>query len=431
MTYEQALRYIHSFPRFRSENGLLPVERMLAAVGNPHQKLSFVHVAGTNGKGSTVNYCASVLAEAGYRTGLFTSPFVSDFRERMQINGEMISQETLIELTKKLRPVVSELEAEGIRVREFEFVTVLALYWFWQEQCEIVCLEVGLGGLTDATNVIPAPLVAVITPISLDHTHILGHTVEQIATHKAGIIKPGSVCVCCPKQEIDAVAVLMQQCAKEQVDFVQPSLAGVTILRSDLKGNLFRYADEEYELSLVGEYQVENAVTALEVFHQLGQKGYRIPLQAIREGLRKVTLPARFERFSERPFVAVDGSHNPQATEELRKLIEKIPARKKVLLMAMSAEKDCGKNVQTLASAADIVYCVENPGMHGLAPEKMAEYAAGCCRETVIGEEPIPLCQEILMQLSEEDALIVCGSFYIAGEIRPFLIEKYGKTQHT
>ncbi len=210
MTCEEAISFIHSLKRPHSRPGLHRICRLMERLGNPEKALSFIHVAGTNGKGSCTVLTAEALRLAGYRTGMYTSPYIIDFRERFQINGEWIPEAELARLTERIRPVILTLEEEGFPITEFECNTALALLWFAEQHCEIVVLETGIGGRQDATNCIPCPLAAVITSLSLDHTALLGDTLEEIAAEKAGIIKGGTV-ILAPEQQPEAVAAIMER----------------------------------------------------------------------------------------------------------------------------------------------------------------------------------------------------------------------------
>ena len=427
MTYSEAVMHLHALPRFRNTKGLIPIQALLELLGHPERQLKFIHVAGTNGKGSVCHFCASILKEAGYRCGLFTSPYVSDFRERFVINDRMIPENRLSALTEQVLSAAEQLKEREIIIREFEAVTAVAMLWFLEEKCDLVCLETGLGGKTDATNVIPPPLVSVITPISLDHTKLLGNTVAEIAEQKAGIIKPNSCCVTSASQDLDAFAVLLERCAQCGVNLVSPNQNAVSILQSDLLGSRFRYGGEEYTLSMPGEFQIDNAVTVLEVCRMLAQKGFSISPEAVKIGLKAVRVPARFEVFSQNPWVIADASHNPQAAEKLSGLIRQIPAKRKILLLGMSADKDYAENVKFLASAADQVCCVPLCEPRGLAPEMLQACAASHCPEVFAKNNAQKALLELLDSLTSDDALIVCGSFFLVGELRPCLISYFSK----
>lgn len=429
MTYSEAVSSLHALPRFRNTKGLIPIQALLELLGNPEKRLKFIHVAGTNGKGSVCHFCASILTKAGYRCGLFTSPYVSDFRERFVVSGQMIPEDRLALLTSRVLEAAEQLKKREIIIREFEAVTAVAMLWFLEEKCDLVCLETGLGGKTDATNVIPPPLVSVITPISLDHTHLLGNTITEIAWQKAGIIKPNSCCVTSCSQDTDALAVLLERCALCGIDLIQPNQNAVSILQSDLSGSRFRYGGEEYTLSMTGSFQVDNAITVLEICRLLIQKGFSISSEAIKDGLSSVKVPARFEIFSRCPWVVADASHNPQAAEKLSALICQIPAKRKTLLLGMNADKDYAENVKFLAPVADQIFCVPINDPRGLSPEILEKCAKQYCTNTFSRNDAEKTLLDLLRSLTADDALIVCGSFYLVGELRSFLTKYFADSR--
>ena len=251
MTYAEALAYVHSLKRFGAAPGLDRMRLLMDRLGNPQDRLAFVHIAGTNGKGSCTAMTARALQTAGYRTGMYISPYVVEFRERFQINGQWIPEGDFIRLLEQVRKEIQALEEQGLLITEFECNTALAFLWFAEEACDVVALEVGLGGRFDATNVISCPLVSVIMAIGLDHTAILGDTVEKIASEKAGIIKGGTT-VLYPVQEPEALAAVMEKCAETGSTLIFPNAGGVEILSSDSEGSDFRWNGETYRVGLAG-----------------------------------------------------------------------------------------------------------------------------------------------------------------------------------
>ena len=369
MTEEQALAYLHSFSAFVPGAGLDRVQPLLERLDHPERGLRFLHIAGTNGKGTTAAFCAQILTEAGYRCGLFTSPFVVDFRERFQIGGEMIPPERLAALTGRLRPHLEEMKARGQQVTEFDVLTALAFLYFLEERCDAVCLEVGLGGRLDSTNVIPAPLVEIITSISLDHTRILGGTIPQIAAEKAGIIKPDSDCVCYARQDPQAAAVLRARCAQTGSRFYQPEPASIRLEQGGPGGSAFTLGGRPYRIRLAGEHQVYNAASAVCAMEILRGKGFSIPEAAVRAGLWNTRFPARFERLREHPVVIVDGAHNPEGAAGLAQTLAALPG-KKVLLIGMMADKDSARALRSFCSGTAAVLCVPVRHPRALPPEE-------------------------------------------------------------
>ncbi len=419
MNYAEAEAYIHSFTRFGSQLGLDRMRKLLDLLGNPQDKLKFIHIAGTNGKGSTTKMSATILQEAGYRVGMYISPFVVDFRERFQINGKMIERSEFTSLVEEVDVQVRTLAEQGDYVTEFEVITAIAFLYFERWGCDIVALEVGLGGTYDATNVIRSPECAVITSISMDHVEILGDTLAKIAGEKAGIIKQGGQAVTYPKQEPEALAVLLERCAKVGGRLVCPNAAAVEILRLDVLGSQFRYAEEEYCLKLAGEHQVYNAVAVIEAMAVLRERGFRIPEEAVKTGLKKASFPARFEIMSQQPLIIVDGAHNRQAAESLADTLKRLDASPKVAIMGMMSDKDYESAVSSVAGQCPAILTVPvewNP--RALTAEALAECASRHCNRVKAFRDYREALEQALEMAGETGAVIACGSFYMASDMR-------------
>ena len=298
MNYEQAMEYIHAVQWAGHKPGLTRTRTLLAALGDPHKKLQFVHVAGTNGKGSTAAMLASCLQAAGYRVGLYTSPFINRFNERIQINGQQIPDEALVALVEQVKPAADAMEDVPT---EFEIITALGMLYFAQQQCDIVVLEVGLGGTLDSTNVIETPACAVITALGMDHVKELGPTLADIAAAKAGIIKPG-----CPVVSYggapEADAVLRRVAAQQNAPLTEVDFAKLQITGGDLDAVTFSFDGlDGVRLPLIGSYQPRNAALAITALRVLRQHGWNIPESAIRTGLEQVSWPGRFELLRHSP----------------------------------------------------------------------------------------------------------------------------------
>lgn len=301
MNYPETLAWIHGTERFGSRLGLGRMGRLLHCMGDPHLKVPYIHVAGTNGKGSTTTMIASALTAGGFKTGKFISPFILEFRERMQIDGEMIPEETLAALATRLRPIAEEFKAAGDPPTEFELVTVLGLTWFAEAGCDIAVLEVGLGGRLDATNIIPPPLVAVITRIDYDHTAILGDTLAAIAGEKCGILKRGGTVICYPDQEEEALAVIRRRAKEEDDPLILPDRTALTVLSADLTGSRILYRGQEIFIPLPGPHQVLNTITAVEALNALSSSRFALPPSAIAAGIAAARFPARLELLRQSP----------------------------------------------------------------------------------------------------------------------------------
>ena len=307
MNYEEALNYIHAVQWAGHKPGLTRTRTLLAALGNPHEQLKFIHVAGTNGKGSTAAMLASCLQAAGYRVGLYTSPFINRFNERIQVNGQQIPDEALVRLVERVKPAA---DAMTDIPTEFEIITALGMLWFAETKCDIVVLEVGLGGTLDSTNVIDPPECAVITALGMDHVKELGPTLADIASAKAGIIKPGSPVVSYGGVP-EADAVIARTAAERHAPLTVVDLSRLTIEDGDLDAVTFDFDGlNGIRLPLIGSYQPRNAATAITALRVLRSRGWNIPDSAIRAGLEQVRWPGRFELLRHSPAFLLDGSHN-------------------------------------------------------------------------------------------------------------------------
>ena len=425
MTYPEAEAYLHSFTRFGSQLDLGRMRTLLDRMGNPQKKLRFVHIAGTNGKGSTAKMTSLVMQESGYRVGLYVSPFVLEFRERYQVNGEMISEEEFVRLAEELRPLVEQLSREGLEVTEFEAVTAIGFAFFQRHACDIVALEVGLGGRFDATNVIDTPECAVIASISLDHVDILGDTIEKIAGEKAGIIKENTDVVTYARQSPEAVAVFLEKCAVTGSRLILPNAGGVEVLECGVFGSRFRYGGEEYRISLTGEHQIFNAISVIEAANVLRRKGWNVPQEAVEKGLAEASFPARFELLHQNPMIVLDGAHNLQAANALAETMKKVENRPIVALMGMMADKDYVHSARAVSCQCDAVITVPISWTpRAVAPELLAQAAAECCGHVeTIREYESALCRGLELA-GKDGCLVICGSFYLAGDMRK-LVKRY------
>ena len=415
MNYEEALEYIHAVQWAGHKPGLSRTRTLLAALGDPHKMLKFVHVAGTNGKGSTAAMLASCLQAAGYRVGLFTSPFINRFNERIQINGEQIPDAELVRLVERVRPAA---DAMTDIPTEFEIITALGMLWFARQQCDIVVLEVGLGGTLDSTNVIDPPECAVITALGMDHVKELGPTIADIAAAKAGILKPGSPAVSYGGvPEADAV---IARVAKEQhapltvVDFSKLRLHG-----GDLDEVTFDFDGlDGVRLPLIGSYQPRNAAVAITALRVLRGRGWNIPEQAIRKGLETVKWPGRFELLRHAPAFVLDGSHNAHGMRAtVQSLRDRFPGEKFVFLLSIMADKDVDEMLDLLAPLAKRFVTVAAHTPRALPAETLAE----AIRARNIPAEAAPGIEEGVaraVELGGQGPVCALGTLYFSGEVR-------------
>ena len=419
MTYNDAVAYIHSFTHFGSQLGLDRMKRFLDLLKNPQKKLKFLHVAGTNGKGSTVKMSAEILMKAGYKVGMYVSPFVVDFRERFQINSKMIEKSELLDIVNRVKPAVDELAAKGDNITEFEMITAVGFLYFAEHGCDIVCLEVGLGGRFDATNVIDTPQAIVITSISSDHTKILGDTIGQIAFEKAGIIKENSDVITYPLQDSEALAVLLERCAKTKSRLILPNAGNVKILSTSELGSEFSYDGKTYSIGLVGTHQVYNAVAVIETMKVLQRKGFAIGDNDIAYGIAHASFPARFEVMCKDPFIVVDGAHNIGSAKALTSTLKRIECGKKVALMGMMADKDCNAVLESIAQACDTVVTVPvNVPGRAIDAETLLEYAKEYFKDGYSAQTYDEALKKALELKGDCGMVVVCGSFYLASDMR-------------
>ena len=420
MTYEEALAYIHSVDWKGSRPGLERIAELTERLGHPEDSLRFIHVAGTNGKGSFCSMLDSVLTAAGYRVGLFTSPYIERFNERIRLSGEDISDEDLARDTETVRACASEMADSPT---EFELITAIALVYYKRMGCDFVVLECGLGGRLDSTNIIKTPVLSVITGVDLDHTALLGTTPAEIAAEKAGIIKPG-VPVLFGEGCDEAEAVIRATAEEKNSPYYRTDFSAVTGVRSSLDGTDFSFRGKPQHLSLLGLYQTRNAATVLAAVSLLRAEGICVPEDDVQKGLRRARWSARFEPLSRSPLIVYDGAHNPQgieaAAENIRALLSPLtPDGKILLLMGVMADKDHRKMTADLTPLVSHVFTVTPSNARSLD-------AAGLSREfSDLGVEAVSFdtleegVKEAVRAATEEGRPLVClGSLYMYADVK-------------
>lgn len=418
--YKQTLSEIHAHGRFSGTPCLDRMRALLAALGNPQKKLKFIHIAGTNGKGSTAVLSVCTLQCAGYKTGLFTSPYVMDFCERICINGETIPQDALCRIAAQVLAVEQSLHLpEGETICEFEFTTACAMLYFAQQNCDIVVLEVGLGGRFDATNVIDAPEVCVMTHVALDHMAVLGNTVEEIATDKSHIVKSGSILVNYPAQKESVNAILQKRCYDMRAKYVQAPVPKV--MNCSLEGTDCVIDGRPIHLRLVGRHQADNAATAYAALCVLRENGWHISDETIVEAFAQATMPARQEVIQTDPLVMIDGAHNVDGVTALCETLDcMLPAGGISLVLGMVADKQYETCIRMLVRRADAVYAVQPEGPRALPSRELATVVREFSPYINVfdcGDVPSAL-KRAIYSAQQEDAVIVCGSLYVAGEAK-------------
>ena len=422
MDYAEALKYIEGVSWLGSRPGLERISELLERLGSPEKRLRFVHTAGTNGKGSTCALTAAALSAAGFRTGLYISPHLVRMNERISIDGRDISDEAFASAVTELAAA-----AEGMseQCTEFELCTALALCCFAEAGCDIVVLETGLGGRLDATNVIPAPDCAVITNIGLDHTAVLGDSLELIAAEKAGIFKGGRAAAYDLPENVRAV--LREKAAASGTELAFADFSAIEPLSDGLDGQSFAYKGEVYSISLLGSHQLRNAATALEAIEQLRTAGWDIPAGAVRRGFAGARWPARFERVLRDPDFVVDGGHNPQCLAATAAALDRYyPNTRRVLLFGALADKDWQDMARLLIPSADEFVCATPLSERALAGSELADFlrGEGCIAEAC---DTIEAACDTARAHAAPDGMACCvGSLYMAGAARDYLMRGRG-----
>ena len=415
MNYEQALTYIHSVNWTFCKPGLERITALCTALGDPQKKLRFIHVAGTNGKGSTSAMLASVLQSAGYRTGLYTSPYIRTFCERIRIDGENIPEDALATLTERIRPIADAMEDKPT---EFELITALAFAYFAECRCDVVVLEVGLGGRLDSTNVIENTALSIITGIDFDHTALLGNTIEEIAREKAGIIKAGRPVLFGGTEGV-ARNTVKGVASEKNAPFYVVDRSSYKEHEATLAGTVFDYLHySNLRLPLLGAYQPYNATLVLTAIELLNQDGFGIGENAVRQGLANVRWPARFELLSLDPIVIYDGGHNPEGVRAAVASIKTYFGSQRVnILSGVMADKDKGEMIQTLKEVAARAFAVTPNNPRALAAEEYAAQLASFGIPATAYASVIEGVRAAIESSKKEGIPLVClGSLYLYEE---------------
>lgn len=420
MNIYDTMKYLNSFSKLgKPVNNLLRFARIMRALGSPQERLNFVHAAGTNGKGSTVRMIANSLIGAGYRTGEFTSPYVSVYNDRIRIDGINISDMELAEIVSQIRPIIDGLCTD---CSQFEISTAVAFIYFAAKKCDIVVLEAGLGGLLDCTNIIEKPCVSVITSISLDHTAVLGDTLEKIARQKAGIIKQDCPVVLAPAQKREVHALVYRTAMQFNSLFVTPNTARLKIEKCDHTGNRFIYKNFPYYTAMLGKHQIHNALTAIEALYLLKKRGFgRLNYVNIHNGVKTAQVPSRCQIIREdKPFVMIDGAHNPDGMRALADFIRTVPRSPKIMICGMMEDKDWQTAIGYISRYIDAAVCLD-----GFAPKTV--FAPRLADMFTRGE--VSALQNAVSRAAalagRDGMVIIAGSLYLASALQTY--SKQGK----
>lgn len=419
MNYAEARVYLDEVSKYGSVLGLENMRELLGRLGNPQDDLKFIHISGTNGKGSVLAYLSTILSGGGYRTGRYISPTLFSYRERIQVDEQKIEKESLAHHVTAMAKVIEEMKAENAgNPTAFEVETALAFLYFKEKDCDIVVLETGLGGALDATNIIKTTVMEVIAPISMDHMEFLGDTLEKIAMQKAGIIKPHTAVVSA-SQEPDAKKVLDHVCKENQCSMYMVDPAQITDVLYDVEEQQFSYKNwKNVKITLAGSYQILNAALALEGVEELRRLGYHLSEEQVRQGLYRAVWRGRFTLLSKNPAVIIDGAHNPGAAKELKHSLDLYFKGKDLYyIFGVFQDKDYQEVIRLTAPLAKHIITVQTPGNPRALPANELKEAVQAVNPSVEAAQSIQEAVKKSLQLAKnEDAIIIFGSLSFLGE---------------
>lgn len=416
MNYDDTLKYIHSVSNFFCKPGLSRIGELCEKIGNPQNELKFIHVAGTNGKGSFCKMLSSILTEAGYKTGLYTSPYILEFNERIAIDSVMIDNDSLCDITEKIKIVADSMEDKPT---EFEVITAVAFEYFKREKCDLVVLECGLGGRYDATNIIDDSILSVITGISIDHTAFLGNTIEEIAAEKAGIIKQNGSCLWCGSSP-KATSVIRNVASEKNAKLLSPDFNFLSVKKFDISGTVFDYENyKDIKIKLLGSFQPINAVNVLNAVNFLKNKGYNISDAAIYSGFSNAHWRARFEVISAKPLIIADGGHNPEGVSAAVDSVKLYFKDEKInVITGVMKDKDYRYIAERIGEIAENVFCITPDNPRALAAEEYAQVY----NSIGVNAQPVRCVSDavreaVLKSYVNGKPIIALGSLYMYKEI--------------
>lgn len=428
MNYEEAIEYIHSTYKFGSKLGLENIGRLTELLGNPQDSYKVIHVAGTNGKGSTCNLIKEVLVDAGYKTGLFISPYLEEFTERIQVNNKPIDKDSLSRITTLVKDKIDIMLSEGYNhPTEFEVVTAIGFEYFKEQNIDFLVLEVGLGGRFDSTNIVKSPLLSVITSISYDHTEYLGDTLEKIAYEKAGIIKENSNVVIFPQGE-NIKNVIRKKAIENNTKVYEVSSKNIEKIKSDITGQWFKYLKkdvfniDELKINLLGEHQLLNALTALQSLEVIKKEGYNISSENVKNGFSKCKFPGRFEVINKNPLIVLDGGHNTDGIKQLSRTLEEYFKDKKIIFFyGMLKDKDPKAFFDYILPLAKEVYTLTPASPRAVKAEDLAKSIESNYNIKATALQSYDLVLTVLKSADKSDIIAFAGSLYLVGGIRTLL----------
>lgn len=427
MNYNEVVNRIETTMKFGCRPGLGRTAKLLEFLGDPHKRLKLIHVAGTNGKGSTTAMIANVLSSAGYSTGMYISPHLYRNTERMTIDGKEITEEDFVKYATEVLDMVKLMREKGLEEpTQFEMYTAMAFHYFERKKVDFAVIEVGLGGRYDATNVID-PVLSVITSISYDHMDILGDSIEKIAYEKAGIIKESGTVIMYPQLYPEAAAVIEEVSRETKARVVKADAASVTLKEYSMGGQIidFKYGSydiHDMKLPLIGDHQINNAAVALTAIAELNSIGHKVGEEAVRKGIETVKWPCRLSIVSTEPLVLIDGAHNEDGINSLQGALSKyFSTRKIIFVIGMLKDKDYGYAIRKLMPMAHSVVATEPVSERALPAAAMAEAVKPYCSNVTPEPDIIKAIEKAKSMYGEDSMICICGSLYLAGSAYEYL----------
>lgn len=412
MNIKECMDFINSYSKSGGRiTDLSRAEELMESVGNPEKQLKFIHVAGTNGKGSTVEYISNALIYSGYKTGQFTSPFILHYTDRIRINGREIDEKTLCSMAELVKKVVKDREYS-----QFEITMAIAMLWFMHEKCDVVVLEAGIGGLLDCTNIIESPLLSVITSVSFDHTAILGNNLEDIAFQKAGIIKKNSTVILSMDNFSVTKKIVQDKAVQNNSEFINPDHSDFQCNVMEMNGMHFVYKGENFKTAMLGFHQPVNAVTAIEACRYLRKFFCRITEETIRKAVESSQVKARVQYVAGNPPVIVDGGHNVSGVAALSAVLESIRIKgvKIFAVLGMIDSKDYKSAAEKIAEKTDKIFCVEGFAYNSVKAEILSKIVGEKAEKSCSLQEAAEKAKKLAVE--NNGIVVICGSLYLASE---------------
>lgn len=432
------LKYLDRLRQLGSSYGLERTERLLELLGNPHKKLKLIHIAGTNGKGSTSAIIGEILIEHGYKVGFFNSPHLEEIEETIRINNENIKEEEFVELINEVKPFVEKVVEEGFNhPTEFEVLTCIMFLYLYRKKVDFGVIEVGLGGRLDSTNVL-IPILSVITPISLDHMNILGNTIEEIAAEKAGIIKRGIPIITCIQKD-DALKAITEKSLMENSNLIivnskNYKFLGINKINNITQDILVKIKDKEeiINLSLLGKHQIINLSLAVESVKELDNLNYiKLDINKLKSATSKVKWNGRLETLSEKPYIVVDGAHNVDGIKYLKNNIkEYFTYNNLYLILGILADKEVEEMLEIIAPIANEIYTVTSNSVRAKNANDLKEEVLKYNKNCIAFEEYKSAAAYAISKAKEEDLILASGSLYMVGKMREILNELINKDKN-